>query len=268
MEMMVWKLVLVSSLATPLLLPWTTVRLPDWPLPALTDDGLGSAPAPQAEQQLVAARHISDDGAARPDRSTPSPNPVALPGSPPVGGSMGATPRPFLAVPDWMMLFTGLYLLVSGVLMLQLLTGIVLIFRLSRTARPFRADWTVGTHVRVSESIAMPVTFASTIVLPADCQSWPPLKRRAVMSHEKSHIGRNDFYWLLLAALNRVVFWFNPLTWLLMRRLGELMEMLSDDAAIEALEDAPAYAEILLDVAGNVRPTRTAVAMAQSRTMA
>jgi beta-lactamase regulating signal transducer with metallopeptidase domain len=88
------------------------------------------------------------------------------------------------------------------------------------------------------------------------------------MSHEKSHIERNDFYWLLLAALNRVVFWFNPLAWLLMRRLGELMEMLSDDAAIEALEDAPAYAEILLDVAGNVPPTRTAIAIAQSRTMA
>jgi hypothetical protein len=64
------------------------------------------------------------------------------------------------------------------------------------------------------------------------------------------------------------VFWFNPLAWSLVRRLGELMEMLSDDAAIEVLGDAPAYAEILLDVAGNVRPTRAAIAMAQPRTMA
>jgi hypothetical protein len=114
----------------------------------------------------------------------------------------------------------------------------------------------------------MPVTFASTILLPDDCESWPELKQRAAMSHEKSHIERNDFYWLLLAALYRALFWFNPLAWQLARRLGELMEMLSDDAAIEDLGDAPAYAEILLDVARNVRPTRTAIAMAQSRTMA
>jgi beta-lactamase regulating signal transducer with metallopeptidase domain len=167
-----------------------------------------------------------------------------------------------------MALVTGLYVLISGALLLRLLAGIVLVFRLSRAARLFSTDWTAGAHVRVSSSVAMPVTFASTILLPNDCASWPELKQRAVMSHEKSHIQRNDFYWLLLAALYRALFWFNPLAWRLARRLGELMEMLSDDAAIEDLGNAPAYAEILLDVARNVQPTRTAIAMARSRTMA
>jgi hypothetical protein len=133
-----------------------------------------------------------------------------------------------------MALVTGLYVLISGALLLRLLAGIVLVFRLSRAARLFSTDWTAGAHVRVSSSVAMPVTFASTILLPNDCASWPELKQRAVMSHEKSHIQHNDFYWLLLAALYRALFWFNPLAWRLARRLGE----------------------------------RTAIAMARSRTMA
>jgi beta-lactamase regulating signal transducer with metallopeptidase domain len=267
-EMMVWKLVLVASLAMPLLLPWTTVRLPDWPVPALMDHGLGSTPAPHAEQQPVAMPDVSDAGATRGDRSPRSPNLAHVPAGLPAENSTGAAPRPFLAIPGWTMLVSDVYVLISGALLLQLLAGIVLLCRLSRAARPLRANWTAGAHVRVSESVAMPVTFASTILLPADCQSWPALKQRAVMSHEKSHIERHDFYWLLLAALHRVVFWFNPLAWWLVRRLGESMEMLSDDAAIEDLEDAPAYAEILLDVAVNMRPTPAAIAMARPRTMA
>jgi hypothetical protein len=46
------------------------------------------------------------------------------------------------------------------------------------------------------------------------------------------------------------------------------MEMLSDDRAIEDLGDAPTYAEILLDVAVNIRPTAAAIAMARPPTVA
>jgi beta-lactamase regulating signal transducer with metallopeptidase domain len=267
-EMMVWKVVLVASLAMPLLLPWATVRLPDWPFPALVNDRSGSTPTPQAEPRSMAAPDVSDWVAARSDRSVSSPDPAPSPARPPAESNSGSTLRPVLAATGWVALVSGLYVLISGALLLQLLTGIVLIFRLSRAARPFNADWTAGAHVRVSESVTLPVTFASTILLPGDCQTWDALKRRAVMSHEKSHIERGDFYWLLLAALHRVVFWFNPLAWWLVRRLGELMEVLSDDAVIEDLGDAPAYAEILLDVAGNPRSTRAGIAMARSPTIA
>jgi hypothetical protein len=93
------------------------------------------------------------------------------PAGSPADNSTGATPRPFLTAPGWRVLVAGVSVLISGALLLQLLAGIVLIFRLSRAARPLRADWTAGAHVRVSESVAMPVTFASTILLPADCES-------------------------------------------------------------------------------------------------
>jgi hypothetical protein len=161
---------------------------------------------------------------------------------------------------------TGVYLFVSGVQLLKLLVGLALLFRLARTARLLTV-LPAGARVCVSESVAMPVTFASVIVLPSDCETWSTVKQRAVLAHELSHVARGDFHTLLIASLYRVVFWFNPLSWWLLRRLGELMEMLSDDAAVADVGDAPAYAEVLLDVAAHVRSAPMAIAMARPTTM-
>src|SRR5262249_13913618 len=76
-----------------------------------------------------------------------------------------------------------------------------------------------------------------------------------------------DFYVLLLAALNRAVFWFSPFAWWQLRRLAELAEMISDDAAIEVLADRPSYAHILLDLAGDVRQAPVGLAMARAGTV-
>ena len=38
-------------------------------------------------------------------------------------------------------------------------------------------------------------------------------KRRAVLAHEGAHVANRDFYVLLLASLNRAVFWFSPFAW-------------------------------------------------------
>jgi hypothetical protein len=62
-EMMVWRLVLADSLAMPLVLPWTTVRLPDWPLPALVDHGSGRTPIRPAEPWLTATPDLTEAGA-------------------------------------------------------------------------------------------------------------------------------------------------------------------------------------------------------------
>jgi len=48
--------------------------------------------------------------------------------------------------------------------------------------------------------------------LPPVHTGWNVVKRRAVLSHESSHIARGDFYILLVAAFNRCVFRFNSLS--------------------------------------------------------
>jgi hypothetical protein len=170
-------------------------------------------------------------------------------------------------VADWWNIATAVYLLVTGVILFRLLLGLVLTWRLCRGAQPIREPWTAGTDVRVSSAITMPVTFGATILLPADFTAWNVVKRQAALSHERSHISRGDFYVVLAAGVNRCIFWFSPLSWWLLRSLTELAEALSDDAAIEAVGDRTSYAEILLDVASNVRRLPAALLMARPHTV-
>ncbi len=56
-------------------------------------------------------------------------------------------------------------------------------------------------HLRLDHS-------ASAAMLRLGCA-----KRRAVLAHERAYVANRDFYLLLLAALNRSVFWFSPFAW-------------------------------------------------------
>jgi hypothetical protein len=152
-------------------------------------------------------------------------------------------------------------------MLLRLLTGLLLSVRMARAARPIHEGWAGGADVRVSDDIAMPVTFGSTVLLPAEYADWSEAKRLAVLSHERAHVSHGDFYVLLLAAFNRAVFWFNPLAWWQLVRMAELAEIISDDAALEMLDDRPSYAGILLDFAGGLDEPPVAVAMARTCTL-
>ena len=88
-----------------------------------------------------------------------------------------------------------------------------------------------------------------------------------MLAHEGSHVAHGDFYVLLLAMLNRAVFWFSPFAWWQLRRLADLAEIISDDAAIEALDDRASYADILLGVASEAQQAPAGIAMARPRTV-
>jgi hypothetical protein len=168
---------------------------------------------------------------------------------------------------DWRALSIAVYLVIAGVMLLRLLTGLLLSVRMARAARPICEGWTGGADVRASDDVGMPVTFGSTVLLPAEYADWTAAKRLAVLSHERAHVAHGDFYVLLLAAINRAVFWFNPLAWWQLVRMAELAEIISDDAALEMLDDRPSYAGILLDFAGGVDEPPVAMAMARACTL-
>jgi bla regulator protein blaR1 len=264
-EMTVWKIVLIAAVVMPFLVPWTRATMPvthpDTPsLHVSHTRGVGTS---LSEFDGPWPDTLSGGAQRGPGASDRSGSPSFVPGP----SAAARAPEPAWRLPiekiDWLGVATGVYLLVSGVLLLKLLIGLALLFRLARSARPLTV-LPSGAHVRTSESVAVPVTFASVIVLPGDWEMWGGVKQQAVLAHELSHVARGDFYALLLASLYRVAFWFNPLSWWLSHRLGELMEMLSDDAAVVDLGDAPAYAEVLLDVAANARSTPLAIAMART----
>jgi len=164
---------------------------------------------------------------------------------------------------DWKTTATGVYLTIASLLFIRLIFGLLQTRRLRRTCRALDdskllAEFLQNAHTSgvrkvpallESDALAVPITLGWTrpsIVLPVSWRAWDDAKMSAVLAHELSHVRRNDYGTLLLASLNRCLFWFNPLSWWLDRHLRELAEQASDDSALRATADHTHYAEILL----------------------
>ena len=240
-HMTCWVMVLVASLAMPLLMHWTTVTISRDSLPMPAPENLWPIGSPSPE----------------PLPTSLSPDPAA-----PAAAHL-ENERPV----NWFAVATAIYALVAGVLLLRLALGIYLTWLLVRAAKPMREPWTADWCVRVSTAIGGPVTFGSTILLPPQCSDWDWRKRQAVLAHEGAHVINRDFYVLLLASLNRALFWFSPFAWWHLVRLAELAEIISDTQALEVVEDRLSYAEILLDLVQRVRRAPAGLEMARACTV-
>jgi GWxTD domain-containing protein len=191
--------------------------------------------------------------------------PSFLPPSRLFAPALSPSPAPLI---DWLTAAWAIYFLVAGAFLLRLLAGLLRGWQLVRMAKPLRELWASGWDVRVSESLAIPVTYGSTILFPADWATWSAFKRNAVLLHEISHVRRHDFHVHLLADLHRAVLWFNPMAWWLRNELLELAETACDDEAIRKLEDRVSYAEILVEFAGKGSASEFGgVPMASGRTV-
>jgi bla regulator protein blaR1 len=157
----------------------------------------------------------------------------------------------------------ALYAVVVLALIARFALGLLRMWRIRRNAGSVHATWGEADDIRVSAQLCSPVTFGSTILLPAQFEQWNASKLAAVLCHERSHVRQKDCYVLWLARLHACVFWINPLAWLILRRLAMLAETTSDDAVVTATGDRPAYAELLLEIAAS-RPAST-VAMGVAR---
>ena len=237
-----WAMVLLASLSMPLLMHWTRVTI--------TVDAL---PVPIAEHLWPVRNPLTG----------PAPE-LLLPSE--LDINVVAHGEQAAAI-NWLALATVLYALVAGLLLLRLAVGIYLTWRLARAARPMSEPWTADWSVRVSNVIAGPVTFGSTILLPPQCFDWDLRKREAVLAHEGAHVVNRDFYLLLFASFNRAVFWFSPFAWWHLTRLAELAEIISDATAIEVVQDRLSYAEILLDLVQHVRRAPAGIEMARACTV-
>ena len=234
--MAAWQMVLLASLLMPLLVGWVA-------FPVLS----AALPLPHALSIESAAFF------APPPAQVASQVPAVLPATSPII--------------DWRWACSAIYGTVAAFLMLRLLIGSALTWRLCRSAAPVREDWTAGRDVRTSACIHVPATFGSTILLPASYARWDATKRRAVMAHEYAHVSNGDFYVLLLGAINRAVFWFSPLAWWLNGRIAYLAEARSDAAAIQDIEDRVRYAEILLGFGTHSSRATMSLAMAGTTTV-
>ena len=243
-QLTAWTVVLAASLAMPVASRLAAAVLPPAPLVA---PGLDLVFPPNFDATLP----------RRPD-----------PAAQPTLASSGAAPKaddsPRL---NWRTLALVVYVTVAVALLARLAAGLLMTICIVRAARPLPELWAADSDIRVSLDVAAPATFGSVILLPQDYAGWAPKTRAAVLAHESAHVRRGDFYVQIAANAYRAIFWFNPMSWWLRRRLSELAEAASDDDAIGDLCDRPLYAQILLEVSCGSPIPPGGVAMARPATL-
>lgn len=90
------------------------------------------------------------------------------------------------------------------------------------------------------------------IVLPASATSWSRGHLRMVLYHEVGHVRRGDHWIQALCCVARVLYWWQPLIWLVLAHLQRERELACDDSVIGRFR-ASDYAELLLTVAGEAK---------------
>ena len=175
-----------------------------------------------------------------------------------LGSALARLPR--IATPTRIL---AIYILGLAFLLGRLITGLFMGGRLRRSFTrvddPRAWQWseryarTMGLKrapsLAESRAVSVPLTvgvFHPVIVIPSSWREWPSAKLAAVIAHEVSHVRRNDSRTRAVALVYRCFFWFSPLGWWLERRLADLAEQASDEAAIRAGAEPAEYATILL----------------------
>lgn len=233
--------VLAIAVASAALAPFVQFALPSWRVPVLTP-----IVVPSAFMENVPA-DVNLDRGSRPDI--------------PPAQRAGISSLSFV-VPVW----------IGG----ALLSLLILAFGTARLARfAWRAEritdgawWTSAEALRLDMGLKRSVTLLLTshpsllvtwgyrrprLIVPAGARTWEHDRIRLVLGHELAHIRRGDWLVQCLAELLRAVYWFNPLMWLVCKRLRQESECAADDAVLARGVEAPAYAEQLVEIARNLR---------------
>jgi TonB family protein len=250
-----WTIVLYAALVMPAL----TALTPEWRLP------------------LPSALAITDWIAAPATTSAP----LALGTS---TATFQASATTSVSGVSWLVVALAIYVAIALFLLARAVLGSLIASRLRRSASPISDATVLARLARVaattglepapvlveSPRVCVPITLSvidPALVLPAGWREWSVEKLEAVLAHETAHVARRDLLTQRIALLNRAVFWGNPLSWWLVRRLEDAAEQASDDAALAGGIEPTAYAETLLDFFVELRraPSRANWNLAMAR---
>jgi TonB family protein len=103
------------------------------------------------------------------------------------------------------------------------------------------------------------------IVLPPDAAGWGDDRVRAVLAHELAHVQRFDWPVQLAAEAVCGALWFNPLAWVVARRLRDEGERACDDVVLATGLVDRDYATHLFDIARAARGPVLSAAMPMAR---
>lgn len=262
LRMTMWRTVLMVALAMPvlgLLMPPLPVFVPVLARFNRVQVAAANVGTQETKSHFVGAVNHSprgeNDAFSHGDRISGT-NPVAV-------AAPSAVPAAARRAIPWVAIGGGVYAAVAIFLLMRLMLGVILGRRLERGSRTIddgeavarlrffagSANLRVLPRLAESEFLSVPVTFGvarPAILLPGGWREWEEGELDAVLAHEISHVVRRDALAERLSLVHRAIFWFSPLSWWLDRRLAELAEEASDDAALAAGADRTRYAETLL----------------------
>jgi beta-lactamase regulating signal transducer with metallopeptidase domain len=247
-----WTIVLYGSLAL-VVLGWAVPAL-RVPLPVLSLSGdvtPSEVPAPFANNTVARVPSRLSSSIARPEPEAPRIHSSA---------ADKASHPPRLS---WSVAALSLYLAGVAVLLLRAGVGWIVTRRLERSARPIDDVATQARAARHAAASGLPCAprLAATdrlsvpvatsilrpmIVLPGNWREWSAAKLDAVLAHEIAHVARRDALTQRISLVYRAMSWFNPFSWWLHHRLGDLAEQVSDEAALGAGVERTVYAETLV----------------------
>jgi TonB family protein len=117
-----------------------------------------------------------------------------------------------------------------------------------------------GVACLVSDEVGGPGTFGlvrPAILLPRAFLGMPLERQRAVLAHERTHVGRCDWLANLLEEMVACLFWFHPAVPLLLGRVRLAREQRVDELVVQGTGRRQAYLEALLEMASHVVPGRS-----------
>ncbi len=135
-----------------------------------------------------------------------------------------------------------LYVYFSGVIVsfLILIYSIISVTLLFRKARKVSLD---GIRLMIIADDMPAFSFGRYILISQHDYDTNP---EAIITHERSHIRMGHFYDLLLMELAKVIFWFNPLIYRMVRDLKEIHEFQADDHTLNSGIDATQYQLLII----------------------
>ena len=149
------------------------------------------------------------------------------------------------------------------ILLLRLAAGLLGALRLTRKGEDIRdPGWRIlldrflaaihlqkKVRLKSHHDVLIPLTWGfikPVVLIPAGHEAWTDEQRSSALIHELSHVKRADFLVMVLVRLSLAIFWFNPLSWVVFRRLKNEQEEACDELVLRAGVKPSTYAANLL----------------------
>lgn len=164
---------------------------------------------------------------------------------------------------------TGLWLVVSWLLLLRLTIAYARMWRIRSSAKQapsaLCAAWKAlarDMRVKPPSLLVAPLIKSPCLIglvrpavlLPESYDAADALASREVIVHELAHLARRDCVWNLLGRVAGAALFFQPLVWRLGRRIEDASDDLADDCVLQKVMDRRRYANLLADIAESFQP--------------